>query len=480
MSRNSDLLDVYGRVSALGDARQRSTTGQAADCIARIHDRGARVGEVHIDEGRSAWNPKVKRPAWERLMERLHTRVAGGVVVFDLARFSRRPSDGEPLIKLAEGGLIVLDSEGEYDLTTASGKKAFRDQLTNAAYESDRLSTRVKRGKKLKAERGESNRCRRPYGYGMDWKIIPQEATILRELVRRLLDGVPINELCRELNARQIPTSVGGIWSNAGIRQIVLRPINAGLSSYRGQVVGPMSDVDPIVSREDWERISAQFAARRRGAPQSPTYLASGIAACEQCGFRLSGIPKAAYRPYPDGTVARHYYCHIRDGVRGGCGKTSVDQRALDLILRRLVVTILSDPRHSAAIADAERQTGQQIREIEDAIDECERLGIELAARLGRGEMSQARHDAAVGPLDRRLAVLRQQQQSEIATRRTTGGGVLPAGTREEWEARWDAALTHHRRALLRQALGGRVLVVGPPVDGRLRSDPTGRVRIVG
>jgi site-specific DNA recombinase len=48
------VLDVYARVSRLGDDRQRSTGGQVEDCQARIEERGAQVGEVHIDSGRSA------------------------------------------------------------------------------------------------------------------------------------------------------------------------------------------------------------------------------------------------------------------------------------------------------------------------------------------------------------------------------------------------------------------------------------------
>lgn len=56
------VLDVYARVSRLGDDRQRSTEGQVEDCQARIAEREAQVGEVHIDSGRSAWNPRMKRP----------------------------------------------------------------------------------------------------------------------------------------------------------------------------------------------------------------------------------------------------------------------------------------------------------------------------------------------------------------------------------------------------------------------------------
>jgi hypothetical protein len=57
-------------------------------------------------------------------MDRLESGASGGVIVFDMERFSRKPKEGERLIDAAERGLVVLDSDGEFDLTTASGKKA--------------------------------------------------------------------------------------------------------------------------------------------------------------------------------------------------------------------------------------------------------------------------------------------------------------------------------------------------------------------
>ena len=84
----------------------------------------------------------------------------------------------------------MLDSEGEYNLTTANGRKTFRDQLNAAAYESDRLSTRIKRGKRVKATRGEPNHSWRPLGFEPDGVTIREsEAVVLREMVARVLAG---------------------------------------------------------------------------------------------------------------------------------------------------------------------------------------------------------------------------------------------------------------------------------------------------
>src|SRR6266566_9588736 len=160
-------VDIYARVSRLkrDEKREPSTNGQIAVCRVRLACLGLPEGKVLVDLDRSAWNPNVKREAWDELMDRLESGLSGGVIIFDLERFSRQPKDGERMIDLAARGLLVLDSESEYDLTTPNGKKAFRDAMNAAAYYSDRLSSRVQRGLGLKARTGEVAHSTRPFGF---------------------------------------------------------------------------------------------------------------------------------------------------------------------------------------------------------------------------------------------------------------------------------------------------------------------------
>ena len=177
-------------------------------CHLRLADLGLQEGKVLVDPGRSAWNPGVKRPAWDELMDRLERGVSGGVIVFDLERFTRQPKDGERMIDLAARGLLVLDSESEYDLRTPNGKKAFRDGINAAAYYSDRLSDQDRRGKKLKAMAGKPNGSQRPFGFEADLVTIrEEEAEVIRELTRRFLSGEPQNALVADLNERGVLTS---------------------------------------------------------------------------------------------------------------------------------------------------------------------------------------------------------------------------------------------------------------------------------
>lgn len=478
MTKDPRVLDVYARVSRASDDRQRSISGQVEDCQARLDDLNATLGVVHTDLSRSAWNPRVSRPGWDRLMERLEKGSTGGVIVFDLARFSRRPIEGERLIAAAENGLMVLDSEGEYDLMSASGRKAFRDQLSAAAYESDRLSTRVARGKKLKAGRGEPNVSTRPFGFEADGRTVrATEAAVVRELAARLLAGESQDAMIVDLNRRGIRTAYGKPWTRAGLRQVLTRERNYGAVVHAGQVVARLPG-EPILDEATHGRIVALYTARRRGRPISDVYLCSGIVCCALCGHTLSGRPRANMKPYDDGGVRRQYWCQPRSHD-GGCGRIAIDQRDLDAYVTGWTVTVLADPRHAEAVEAAARSAAERRGKIEAEMVDIETTLVALAGRLGRGEISLRRHDAAADPLDRRLADL-GQQLTEIDTTATEQVSVSPeevAASTEAWWRRWEDATIDEQRRMIRRALRGRRLLVGP-ADTRNRTDVAARISV--
>ena len=458
-----EAIDVYARVSRKGDRDQRSTGSQAAVCRAILDERGLTVGDVFTDDGRSAWNPHVRRPAWDTLMTRLESGASGGVICFDLERFARRPRDGERLIDAAERGLTVLDSDGEFDLTSASGKKAFRDAMAAAAYYSDRLSDRVKRGKKAKAMSGEVDHGgeHRAFGFEEDNVTVREaEAQYIRFAVDHFLHDDSQDALVGFLNARSVLTSYGKPWTRQGLRMLLARDRNAGWIVHNGQRVARLPG-EPVISEEDHERVVAKLAARPRGRPRSGIYLAGGVVACGLCGTLLSGRPTAGRRPYPDGEVAREYWCS--PSSRGGCGqRVRADQRAVDDAVRELALAILADPRNAAQIEAAAAAVAEEADTLDTLIARDEELALELSGRLGRDEITLARYDAVTRPLDRRLAGLRERRA------RLSSPEAVPARrSRVAWEARWEAADPGERRDLLKMALRGRHLVIAPAGTGQ-------------
>jgi DNA invertase Pin-like site-specific DNA recombinase len=480
-------VDIYARVSEVdrsqkkrGLQREPSTEGQVAVCRARLADLGHMVGEVLVDPDRSAWNPAVKRPAWDELMDRVERRVSGGFIVFDLERWTRQPKDAERMIELAARGLLVLDSESEYDLTTPNGKKSFRDAINAAAYYSDRLSTRTRRGKRLKAMAGEPNGTTRPFGFEAD--LVTQredEAALLRDATARFLAGEPQTSIIAEWNARGITTSLGNRWKPVSFKTLLMRQRNCGRIIYTDAETGVRSVVShlpgtPIISEEDFDQVIAKYATRRRGRPVSPTYLCSGIAICGRCGTPLSGRPAPSYRPHPDGSVYRQYWCG--KWTSEGCGKLFVGQRDLDEAAAALTIEILSDDRHADAIEATSRELESEAARLDLAIADAESVADALSERLGRGEITLSRYDIAVRPLDERLAKLRTERD---ALGDTTSQRPQRA-SREHWQRRWDSADPEERRALLKMALRDRRLIIAPPEPGTSNryGDVTRRIRI--
>ena len=457
-------LDIYPRVSHKSDKRILSTAGQEARCRERVERTGAELGQVFTDPARSAWNPKVHRPGWEALMARLEAGESDGVVVFDLPRFARRPADGERLIAAAERGVSILDDGSEYDLTTASGRKNFRDNLNGAAYYSDMISESSRRGKQFKASQGEVD-CRRSFGFCADGvTVLEPEAAIIRDHARRLLAGETQDALIRELNETGVPSVRGARWGYTTYRQIMTRPRNAGLIQHNGRVVeGVRLPGVPILDEDTYHRIVALYVARRPGKQPSGRYTLTGLAVCGLCDAGLSGRPVS-------GTDRRHYWCKV-------CHRISVDVARLDVWAADWAITELSDSATADAVAREARELADRRAELEAEIASCEETATLMADRLGRGELSVTRYDAFVRPLDARVAKLRAEIDELGAGEPVSGYYVHTPrdATRLLLLYQWDYGGPVERRAIVKLALRGRRIAVGPGRSARF--DP-GRVAV--
>jgi hypothetical protein len=454
-------LDIYSRVSHKSDKRILSTAGQEARCRERVVRTGATVGETFTDPARSAWNPKVYRPGWEALMVRLERGESDGVVVFDLPRFARRPADGERLIAAAERGIAILDDGSEYDLTTASGKKNFRDNMNGAAYYSDMISESSRRGKQYKASLGEVD-CRRSFGFEADGVTVrAAEAAIIRDHARRLLRGEVQGDLIAELNDTGVPSVRGARWGYTTYRQIMTRPRNAGLIQHNGRVVEGVRLPGPSILDDDtYHRLAALYAARRPGKQPSGRYILTGIAFCGLCGNGLSGRPVGK-------TGRRHYWCRPT-------GHVSADAYRLDVWAADWSIDVLSDAATADSIEREERELSGRRAELMKEIASCEETATLMADRLGRGELPMERYDAFVRPLDARIAALRAEIDALGAEPSSLGGYYVH--TSRDYERltlleRWDDGDAAERRAIVKAALRGRRIVVGPGRSARF--DPS-------
>jgi hypothetical protein len=426
----------------------------------------------------------------------------------------RVPQDLETLITLADSGFRVASAHGTRDLDDPDDRFILRIEVAHAARSSDDTQRRIKRRLEQLRRDGVAHFRARCFGFpGLDrgaesagsfveldldalggadeeilsalegvgrirWsgprepvsaELVGRERVALKEGTRAALAGIEPGTIAKEWNADGLTTVTGKLWTAVAVRDVLLRPRNAGLIEHEGQMVGRMPG-DPIVEEEDFLRLRAKFAGRKRGRPPGAAYLGTGIVRCEVCGRTVNGRPHVGV--YPDGQKRRQYTCMK---ARGGCGKVAADARAIERELRGFVISRLSDPDHAAALAAVLARCADRLAEVEAEIRECEALQAALSERLGRRQISLDSFDIANEPLSAALDRLTAERESLAGG--TSGQRETPEALSEaEVSAEWDASGVAERRGMLTAALG-RERVFIAPAAGRGKFDPS-RIKI--
>ena len=211
----------------------------------------------------------------------------------------------------------------------------------------------------------------------------------------------------------------------------------------------------PILDEDTYHRIVALYAARRPGKQPSGRYTLTGIAVCGLCDAGLAGRPVS-------GTNRRHYWCK-------SCARISVDVARLDVWAADWAITELSNSATADAVAREARELSERREQLEAEMASCEETATLMADRLGRGELPLERYDAFVRPLDARVVKLRAEVDALGADEPVSGYYVHTPrdATRLLLLADWDEGGPVERRAIVKMALRGRRIIVGPGRSAR-------------
>jgi len=208
------VLDSYARLSRNPSGRLEKVETQHGDNRRVIERLGGVLGEELTDDDLSAWKPSVRRPDWERLLERLASGESDGAVVWHVDRLMRLPRDLERLLELAGRGVTLGSAHGEWDLSDPNDRFILRVEVAHACRSSDDTSRRLRDALEDRAWEGRphsSGQC--PYGYAGDAvTIIEGEAVIIRDIYARHLEGASPGLIARELTERGEVTVSGKPW----------------------------------------------------------------------------------------------------------------------------------------------------------------------------------------------------------------------------------------------------------------------------
>ena len=163
-------------------------------------------------------------------------------------------------------------------------------------------------------------------------------------------EGQSLRHLVRDLNERDIPTATGKVrWTSTTLRDIIMRPRNAGLSVYKGEVVGD-AVWEPLVPLETWKAACAILSDERRttnGRGGTIKWLGSGLYVCGVC-------QQPALRVVGQSGGRRYYRCAARANEEDFSGHVSREAYRLDRYVEALLVGRISDPRVLAKLREAD------------------------------------------------------------------------------------------------------------------------------
>jgi site-specific DNA recombinase len=376
------------------------------------------------------------------------------VIAYKTDRLSRGGGPGwAPLLDAIEKAGLNVDKA----VATPSGFVSEFEIGIRAAMdreESKKTSERVSDVAARNAALGLPYSSIRTYGYERGYKaILPEEAIVLREMAKRVIQGHSFFDVTYWANEAGHKTAAGGLWLPSTVKRVLTRKAYAGIREYKGaEYAGTW---EPIFDPETWERLQLTIAARKERYKNSinisSKYLLTGLVVCGVCGAKMIGTGR-----YNNKLGERHfaYHCRKRGDYfpKGGCGSVSRGRAALDHFITEAVLFRLDTP-----------ELGKLLSEQGD--------GSQLGALLEQRQLQQARlnglvDDYASGLLSRQeLARAKQTAEAELQRldgeiAALTAHSAVRLDVGQTLRDAWEAQTASWRRALL--ALVIKQIVIKP------------------
>lgn len=416
---------IYCRISRDIVDERLGVQRQEEDCRARASREGFEVVDLYVDNDISAsTGSKKPRPEFDRMMEDAREGRFSVVIAYSNSRLTRRPMELESLIQHHDryGTRFLTIVSGDDNLATADGRMTARIKASVDAAEAERIAERLKRAKRQAAEQGKWLGTPRPYGFESDGVTVREsEAEVIRYGTKAVLAGRTLAGVARDLNEQGSTTSRGKPWSYNRLRDVLVRPRNAGLVS-RGpvgregmEIVGPAA-WPAIVDPDQFHALYAVLMdpSRRKQNGNEGRWLGSGLYRCGLCGEAMRPAPYGGTAKRPE---SRKYLYRCTASAH-----LTISARQTDEYVRQVVAERLRDPRVIDVLAPRGDLTVDLDRERRST----------LTARLASFERDYALGDITGAQLAKATAVVTEEIKAiddrlGKAYRRSTASPILTA-----------------------------------------------------
>lgn len=437
---------LYLRISQDRTGQHAGIERQRKDCMALAEARGWDVTGVYTDNDVSAFSRK-PRPEFERLVADIEAKDVDAVVAWATDRLYRRTTDLDRLVDVLSGVEVATVKSGDVDLSTADGRLRARILADVAQHESEKKGERVKSAAEQRARAGRYGGGARRFGFtSRADDLVEDEAEAIRWAYRHVADGGSLESVAREWKRRLHTGPQGGAITGVQVREVLLRPMNAGIATYYGEEVGRTTS-PVIIDEETFRTVRAIITdpKRRTTRGRPATTLLTGIMRCQYCGLPVTG----ATRQSRAGENHPIYACRAR------CVSRKRDR--MDALITELVLTRLEqDPEGFAAPVTPTTTDSKVAIEAEKMRSRLDGLAELFAA----GELEPSDYASATRQARARLADLESKLASLNGTPATAK--LLQAS---DVRAAWDAYDIKQQRAVIREVIDH--IIVGRGTTGR-------------
>lgn len=332
-SADDRIVAIYVRVSTGYQVDKDSLPFQKKElkayCKHILHIDMSRV-EIFEDAGRSGKN--TKRPAYERMMQKVRAGLVSHVLVYKIDRISRNLVDFSLMYDDFKYNRVTFVSLNEqFDTSSAIGEAVLKIILVFAELERKLTSERVKDIMIGRANDGKWNGARVPYGWDWDSSAgcpvhSEKEAPFARAMYEMYLEVKSTGKIRDYNNAHKIPTKRGGEWTSKTVGDFLRNPMNKGdyRYNYRESARGrkkPADEIvylegvfDPLVDPEIWEKVNKIMDINRDQRNMGGLHpiekncnVFAGLIQCGSCGSGYLVGKKDKRRK--NGFTPSLYYC---------------------------------------------------------------------------------------------------------------------------------------------------------------------------
>ena len=210
---------AYLRVSGQSQVKGDGFPRQLAAIKAYAQANDIQIVRVYREQGVSGTVENMNRPAWQELMNALHTGSVRTILIERLDRLARDLMVQERAIAELRHNGFELVSTCEPDLMADDPTRKLMRQIMGSVAEYDKRCIVLKLAASRARIRARGERCdgRKPYGHHEG------EAETLDRLRALRAQGLGFDRIAATLNADSVPTRTGKPWHGVVVNRILSR-----------------------------------------------------------------------------------------------------------------------------------------------------------------------------------------------------------------------------------------------------------------